>query len=186
MTRESELMLEFQKGNKEAFYQLVEPHLKKAYRTAFTILHSHFEAEDAVQNSLLEVYQNLTVQKEIYQFGGWFHRLVVHRSLDLCRRKLKESERKTTREVLPLLSSHDPSPVDRLIDSEQYDELLDYILKLTIHQRTVIVLYYFQEYSIEEIAELLGIKEGTVKSRLYHARIQLGRFYMSDNREEVR
>ena len=185
MTRESELIQECQRGNKEAFYELVEPHLAKAYRTAYAILHSQPEAEDAVQNSLLEVYQTLMSQKDIQFFGGWFHKLVVYRSLDLYRQKIKENERTTTAELLPMLSTMEPSPSDRLIDSESYDQLLEYLLKLTIQHRTVIVLYYFQEYSIEEIAQLLEVKEGTVKSRLYHARIQLNRLYKSDTREGI-
>lgn len=185
MTRESELITKCQRGIKEAFYELVEPHLAKAYRTAYAILHSQSEAEDAVQNSLLEVYQTLIAQKEIQLFGGWFHKLVVYRSLDLYRRKVKENERTTTAEVLPMVSAVEPPPIDRLIADEMHEELLSHLLKLTIQHRTVIVLYYFQEYSIEEIAQLLNLKEGTIKSRLYHARIQLNRFYKSDTREGI-
>ncbi|MGD8192342.1 RNA polymerase sigma factor [Brevibacillus ginsengisoli] len=185
MTRESELMKECRLGNKEAFYELVEPHLAKAYRTSYAILHCQSEAEDAVQNALLEVYQSLLSTREIQHFGGWFHKLVVYRSLDLYRKKAKESERTTTAELLPMVSAIEPTPMDRLIDSEEYDQLLVHLLKLSIQHRTVIVLYYFQEYNLEEIARLLNLKLGTVKSRLYHARIQLSQFYKSNTREGI-
>lgn len=185
MTRESDLLDQCRNGKKEAFYELVEPHIKKAYRTAFAILHSHHEAEDAVQNCLLEAYKSIMSQKEIQVFGGWFHQLIVHRSLDLARRKMKESERLTVAEVLPILSSKERSPIDKVLEAERHDQLLSQILKLHSHHRTVIVLYYFQEMSIEEISRMLELKEGTVKSRLFHARTQLSQMYMSEPKEDV-
>jgi DNA-directed RNA polymerase specialized sigma24 family protein len=87
---DQELLLKCRSGTKDAFYELVSPHLAKAYRIAFTILRSHHDAEDAVQNSLLEAYRAIMENKEIRCFASWFHRLVVHRSIDLARKYLKE------------------------------------------------------------------------------------------------
>ncbi|HZG61653.1 MAG TPA: RNA polymerase sigma factor [Anoxybacillus sp.] len=186
LTKEEELLLQCRNDAKDAFYKLVSPHLAKAYRIAFTILRSHHDAEDAVQNSLLEAYRSIMENKEIRHFSAWFHRLVVHRAIDLARKHLKEKRNTDIADVLSFLPSRTHLPIDELIDKEYEGELVSYILKLDIKYRIVIVLHYYHDMKISEIANLLSIKEGTVKSRLFQARNLLYRYYQEERREELK
>jgi DNA-directed RNA polymerase specialized sigma24 family protein len=72
-------------GDKEAFKDLVHPLITRAYRTAFAILRSSHLAEEALQNSLIELYKTIMTGKEIHNLHGWFSRLIAKRSLDLLR-----------------------------------------------------------------------------------------------------
>jgi RNA polymerase sigma factor (sigma-70 family) len=186
VNHEQELLLQCKEGKKDSFYELVSPHLAKAYRIAFTILRSHHDAEDAVQNSLLEAYNSIMENKEIRNFSAWFHRLVVHRAIDLARKYLKEKNNTDIADVLSFLPDRRSLPIDELINKEYEGELINYILKLDIKYRIVIVLHYYHDMKISEIAELLNMKEGTVKSRLFQARNLLYRYYQEERKEELK
>jgi RNA polymerase sigma factor (sigma-70 family) len=186
LTHEEELLLRCKNGEKDAFYELVSSHLAKAYRIAFTILRSHHDAEDAVQNSLLEAYRSIMENKEIRCFASWFHRLVVHRAIDLARKYLKEKNNTDIADVLSFLPSRTSLPIDELINKEYEGELISCLLKLDMKYRIVIVLHYYHDMKISEIAELLNMKEGTVKSRLFQARNLLYRYYHGERREELK
>ncbi|GMB08232.1 RNA polymerase sigma factor [Thermolongibacillus altinsuensis] len=186
MNSDQELLLKCRSGIKDAFYELVSPHLAKAYRIAFTILRSHHDAEDAVQNSLLEAYRAIMENKEIHNFSAWFHQLIVHRSIDLARKHLKEKNYAEITDILSFIPDHKNLPIDDLIDKEYKGELISYILRLDMKYRIVIVLHYYHDMKISDIAKLLNIKEGTVKSRLFQARNLLYRYYQEERKEELK
>ncbi|WP_027409860.1 RNA polymerase sigma factor [Anoxybacteroides tepidamans] len=186
MNNDDELLLKCRNGSKEAFYELVSPYLEKAYRIAFAILRSHYDAEDAVQNSLLETYHSIKENREIRHFAAWFHRLVVHRAIDLARKNGKEKHHADITGVLAFLPDRRDLPIDELIHKEGENDLATCILKLDMKYRMVIVLHYYFDLKISEIAELLNIKEGTVKSRLFQARSLLYQYYQKEQKEELR
>ncbi|MBN6187094.1 RNA polymerase sigma factor [Aneurinibacillus sp. BA2021] len=170
---DTQLMKQCRQGDKAAFSTLVRPYLQRAYSTAFTILGTQHAAEDAVQNALLEAYRSIMEEKDIHQFSAWFVHLVTCRALDLARQKSKQ---RTTEEAdLLELRDEKASPADRLLQKESRSEMLQAIMRLNINQRAVIVMHYYQEMKIGEIAALLNIKEGTVKSRLHQARLTLSK-----------
>ncbi|MCS7463283.1 sigma-70 family RNA polymerase sigma factor [Paenibacillus doosanensis] len=173
MERETEqrLMNDIRRGNKEAFRALVNPLIPKAYRSAYMMLQSRPLAEEAVQNSLIELYSAIMNGKEIVRLQGWFSRLLAHRAVDIAR---KEQGYKQTVDIDGVdIQDAASTPLESLLKKEQSERLLESIMALELQQRIVLGLYYFQELKIEEIASLLDIKEGTVKSRLYHARVKL-------------
>lgn len=162
---------EVRSGNKEAFRSLANPLIPKAYRTAYMMLRSKHLAEEAVQNALIELYSAVMNDKEIHNLRAWFSRLVALRSIDIAR---KEQGYRHYVDIDGLdIQDVSASPLDDLLRKEQSERLLESVMGLELQQRIVVGLYYFQELKIEEIAELLDIKEGTVKSRLYHARLKL-------------
>ncbi|MCY9666500.1 sigma-70 family RNA polymerase sigma factor [Paenibacillus alginolyticus] len=168
---EGELMDEIRRGDKEAFRNLVNPLIAKAYRSALAILSSKQLAEEAVQNSLIESYSMIMSGKEIHNFRGWFNRVISNRSLDIVR---KEQNYKYTVDINELeIEDNSNSPLGDILRKEQSQRLIESVMALELPQRVVVGLYYFQELKIDEIATLLDIKEGTVKSRLYHARLKL-------------
>jgi len=168
---EQRLMDEIRRGNKDAFRTLVNPLIPKAYRTAYMMLQSKSLAEEAVQNALIELYSTIMSGKEITRLHGWFSWLLAHRAIDIAR---KEQGYKMTVDIDEMeIQDTATTPLENLLRKEQSEKLFESIIALELHQRIVVGLYYFQELKIEEIASLLDIKEGTVKSRLYHARLKL-------------
>lgn len=169
---EYRLLEEIRNGKKEAFAKLVEPFIAKAYHTALAILRSPHLAEEAVQNALIEAYQSIAAGKEIRRFSGWFSRVIANRALDLVRK-----ENRFHGLDLDSVIIHDTSalPIETLLRKEQSSEILAAVMSLDIQLRTVIVLYYFQEMKIDEIANVLQTNEGTVKTRLHRARVRLSK-----------
>ncbi|PYI52602.1 RNA polymerase sigma factor [Paenibacillus flagellatus] len=160
-------------GDHEAFGELVKPLIAQAYRTSLAIVGAAHLAEEAVQNALLESYSYLRSGKEIRHFRGWFGRLIANRSIDIVR---KERNYKMSLDIDGIeIDDGASSPLEDLLRKEQSGRLFDSVMKLELPYRTVLVLFYFQELSIAEIAAVLNVREGTVKSRLHHARLKLGR-----------
>jgi RNA polymerase sigma factor (sigma-70 family) len=170
---ERQLLDEIRRGNKEAFRTLVDPLIGKSYRTSLAILRSTQLAEEAVQNSLIESYSTIMSGKDLHSFRGWFSRVITNRSLDIAR---KEQNYKNSLNIDEFeIQDQTATPLEDILQQEQSQWVLKSLMSLELQQRVVVGLYYFQELKIEEIASLLAIKEGTVKSRLYHARLKLSR-----------
>ena len=172
MESEERLFELCRKGNKDAFFKLVEPLLSRVYSTSAAILRSTHLAEDAVQNTLIEAYQAIIKGKKIRNFKSWINHLAACRALDLVRQRSRHANVSGNIDELELPDEHE-SPLEAVLKKERGSELLECVMSLDIHHRSVIALYYYQELSIDEIADVLGIKAGTVKSRLHTARLKL-------------
>jgi RNA polymerase sigma factor (sigma-70 family) len=160
-------------GDKEAFKDLVHPLIARAYRTALAIVRSSHLAEEAVQNSLIELYKTIIAGKEIHNLHGWFSRLIANRSLDLLRHESRFNKGLDIDNVE--IEDKAGSPIEQLVNKERSDQVFEAILSLETEQRAIVMLYYYQEMKIEEISSLLNVKAGTVKTRLYRARMNLVR-----------
>lgn len=161
------LMIRIRNGEDEAFAKLVNPLIEKGYRTSFSILKSKEEAEEVVQNSLIEAYRNIMSGKEIAYFNTWFYKVVSHRSIDVWRKngRLKES----ALEMDVMTGKHDV--MESVLIDETETEIKKGISSLNNKDyRNVLLLYYYQELSIYEISDMLGLRSSTVKSHLRRAR----------------
>ena len=164
------LMSRIRNGEDEAFAQLVNPLIEKGYRTSFSILKSKEQAEEVVQNALIEAYRNIMSGKEITYFNTWFYKLISHRSIDEWRKndRLKESPLE-----IEIDMGRDKSGVmESVLKEETESEIKKGISSLDNRDyRNVLILYYYQEQAIQEISDLLGLKNSTVKSHLRRARV---------------
>ncbi len=168
----TDLISQCQNGNKEAFGQLMEPFIQKAFRISFSIVCSKESAEDAVQNSLLEAYKNIMSGKSFQTFESWFYSLVASRSIDVVRKSSREKQHVDLHEMFELMD-HASQPLDVVLEKEESAGLLENILNLPDKERMIIILYYYQELSIREISNLLKKSEGTVKMRIHRGRKRL-------------
>lgn len=184
MDQEKLYMRQCRNGDKEAFFKLVEPLLSRVYSTSAAILRSSHLAEDAVQNALLEAYQAIMNGKNIRNFKSWFNHLTACRALDLARQRSKLASRTGDLEEIEV-PDEQASPIDALIRKEAGHELLESVMSLDINHRTVVILYYYQELSLDEIVDVLGVKKGTIKSRLHAARLKLNEKMMQPNPKQV-
>lgn len=123
-----------------------------------------------MQNALIETYRTIVAGKEIRNFAGWFGRVIANRSWDLARKESRfqsiDLDNVTVRDTSAPL-------IETFLRKEQSSEILDAVMSLDVRLRTVIVLYYFQDMKIDEIASVLQTSEGTVKTRLHRARLRL-------------
>ncbi|WP_426984045.1 RNA polymerase sigma factor [Brevibacillus borstelensis] len=163
--KEAELSVKYRKGDSAGFEELVRPHLAMAYRTALLIIHDRQLAQDAVQEALFEVYQSLDRfdPDRGVSFRTWFAKIVTHRALNAVRRHKPVSEYQER-------ADESTNPLNSVIEREEQQQIWKAICEMKVKHRTVVILYYYGDFSVAEIAEMLGVFEGTVKSRLHHAR----------------
>ena len=169
------LIHEIKEGNKEAFNALVQPYMQKAYRASYLILHDRSLAEDAVQESLIQAYKSMhRFDEKIASFKTWFHQILIHMTL-----KQKRKKRLAFLQIETWFQMKEvKTPESDFLIKEETRMVMQAVKYLPIKEQVVIVLFYYQDLSILEIAQVLHIKEGTVKSRLYKARENL-RGYLS-------
>jgi RNA polymerase sigma-70 factor (ECF subfamily) len=165
-TDERALVLAAQRGEREAFSQLVRTHQRRAYAVARAIVVNHEDAEDAVQEAFLHAYRALDRFLPDQAFGAWLHRIVANAALDITRRrKVRDAD-----ELPETVASPFRDPAE---GSELRQRLTDALAVLPERQRSVIVLHDVEGFKHSEIGELLGIPEGTARSDLHYARSQL-------------
>jgi RNA polymerase sigma-70 factor (ECF subfamily) len=163
---ERELVSLAKQGDERGFAGLVRLHQRRAYIVARSIVLSHEDAEDAVQEGFLRAYQALDRFDTSQTFGAWLNRIVANAALDLARRrKVRNAEE---------LSESIPSPFrDPAEGGELRERLEEALTKLPDRARAVIVLHDVEGFTHAEIGEMLGIPGGTARSDLHHARQRL-------------
>jgi len=161
------LITRIRNGEDEAFTELVNPLIEKGYRTSFSILKSKEQAEEVVQNALIEAYRNIMSGKDITYFNTWFYKVVSHRTIDVLRKndRLKESQLEID------VATDKLGVIESVLKEETENEIKEGITSLdNSDYRNVLILYYYQEQAVHEISDLLGLKTSTVKSHLRRAR----------------
>ncbi len=172
-----ELIVRFQKGQHRVFEALYDRYKDYVYRVAFYTMRHREEAEDAVQETFLDMLKalpNYDVDGPA-RFETWLYRVTVNRCKMKLRRKRPPSvewdDVEERLERLPLPSAEQPERVT--LDRERAGKIWNAVDELSEVHRLVILLRYQEELSYSEIAETLQISEGTVKSRLYNAHRKL-------------
>ena len=146
-------------GDTEAFGALAQSRLTRLVGAAALILRDADAAEDAVQEALVRAWRDLPRLRDADRFDGWLRRIVVHSCSDQLRAMSRREH-----EQLPDLAG---APVDPAFDER--DDLMAALSRLSDEHRTVVVLRYYLGLSQPEIADALGTRLGTVKSRLNRA-----------------
>ncbi len=150
------------RGDHEAFEVLATSAGDRLYAVARLILRSTDLAEDAVQEALVRAWQQLPSLRDPDRFDAWLHRLVVNACADQGRQL-----RRWSQQVRPLpLDAAISDDTKSVADREQLERGFS---RLKPEQRAVVVLHYYSGFSAAEIARILGIPEGTARSRLHYA-----------------
>lgn len=164
-------------GSHEAFEQLVLLYERSIYNIAYHYLMDREAAMDMTQETFLKAYQSLTDLKERALFGAWIKRICRNKCLDYLRKNKEQSlslEEMTEQEdSYRELPSKDLTPEKSLSQKETMRNLENILRALPLEYRQVLVLRAFEEYSYEEIAKIMNIAPGTVKSRLFRAKKML-------------
>jgi len=156
-----DLIQRCQAGDEAAFADLFEQYKNLVYKTAYLMLGNTEEAEDALQDVFLRVYQSLTTfQPAKAAFTTWLYRLTVNHCLN--RRRERRLVTLPLTEIASLTDST-PASSERLANEQMIQQALK---RLSDKQRAVIILRYYWELPYIEISQILEIPLGTVRSRL--------------------
>lgn len=171
------LALRAASGEQKAFDELYAATVETAYYTATLVLTSQEDIADALQISYMKAFAHIGELEHPESFEKWLKKIVINE----CRNYLRDNGKHIFSTVYIGGSYDDVEGSDLTVDIAGNGELrrtLDEILSsLPEKQRVCVNLFYFEKYSVAEIAALLGISEGTVKSRLHYGRRTLERKY---------
>ena len=159
-------------GDAGAYRRLVEPYLETALRASRLIIGSEGEAADAVQDALLAAWQTLPKLRAPTAFPAWFRTIVVRSAMRHARSRPR---------VVPI----DPTaaaPAGVLERSVEARELARAFAALSLEDRFTLTLRHLWDLPTAESARLLGVPEGTVKSRTFHALERLRAAYAAEER----
>ena len=160
-----ELIMEVKRakrGDKEAFCNLIRLNKVAVYRVAKAILNKEEDIEDAVSESILKAYKNIQTLKDEAFFKTWLIRIVINESNNLYKKRSKEI-------------AVDKDHFKNIKVNDNYKDLSLYnaINSLDEDLRITTILFYFEDMKYKDIAKILNVKEGTIKSRLSRAKEKL-------------
>lgn len=174
MKTDEELIEKTLSGDGEAFGTLVASYQDRLYRVALIIVRDAEEARDVVQETFLQAYANLSGFRKSSRFYTWLYRIAFNISVGVLRQKRRTVPvERLIDETGGEIASRGESPQERQQRKESIRILWKAIDRLPLEYRTPIVLREIDGSSYEEIAEILKIPLGTVRSRLYRARLLL-------------
>lgn len=163
---EEALVRRLQAGDENAFDELFAIYQKKAVRTAALITGDAAMAEDVAQEAFVQCLLHIGELREPSRFRSWFFRTLTRSAWKAMQEKLPSADWEKITEA----ATADSYPSEKKAAYEKLYRALD---GLGRKQRTTVILYYFNDLSIREIAEATGSLEGTVKTRLFAARRRL-------------
>jgi RNA polymerase sigma-70 factor (ECF subfamily) len=152
------------RGDAGAFTALVKRYERPMYATACSMLHSEWDAADAVQEAFTEAFEHLDELRNPERFKAWLSRIVINK----CNHAYRTSARLLVVEQPP----ERPTPAGPVSREESFD-LIRAVRKLDDDYRATVALRYFCDLKIDEVAQILGCPVGTVKSRLNRALAKL-------------
>lgn len=170
---DAELLRAHVEGDADAFAEIVRRHRDRLWAVALRTVGDREEAADAVQDALLSAHRAAARFRGDAQVTTWLHRIVVNACLDRIRRRQAHP-------TVPLPDgSHDdgpasgPEPAAPVQDHDTALVVRDALAQLPADQRAAIVLVDVQGYPVAEAAEILGVAEGTIKSRCARGRARM-------------
>ncbi|KUO70742.1 MAG: RNA polymerase subunit sigma-24 [Desulfosporosinus sp. BRH_c37] len=166
----TDLIKRCQLGDLGSFSELYHLHRKKALGTAYLISNQKGIAEDIVQESFIECFRKIQTIKNPEAFEAWFYKTLVRIGWRMVKKHnqfllMGDQHMEGLSTAMDFNSESDTSETNMMVH-----EALD---QLSLPLKTVVILYYFNDMSIEKISNVLGCFQGTVKSRLHNARRQL-------------
>jgi RNA polymerase sigma-70 factor (ECF subfamily) len=143
-----------------------------AFRVAFSVLRQRQDAEDVAQEALLKAFHAFDQLRDRERFRAWLVRMTWRLAID----RRRGDRRRMLREQVDGGASLNPEGVDAMIGRERAEHLWHAIDALPEKLRVVVVLAGIEEHDLRAVARLLGLPEGTVRSRLFNARKRLKEF----------
>ena len=178
LSESADLLARARAGEPEAYCELAQACEERLFRQAVALCHDPTTAEDLAAETLIEAWKSLGHYDGSCRFSTWLYAILLHRFQKLVRRahsrpvplaKLPGNERDAGQSSLAVLPDSQPLPLELLLQQEQTARMRAAIDSLPPKHQQVVLLRFFEDASLSEIAAVLGLSLGTVKSRLHHA-----------------
>ena len=154
---------------------IILENMQTLYRVAFSILRTEDEINDAISNTTVIVFEKIHTLKNEEYFKTWLTRILINECYKIYNQNKK----------IIYLENYDQ---EKLTYNDTYvdDEIKNVIKKLDKDLKQIVILYYFEDFSVKEISKIVKIPEGTVKSRLSRARKELEKAMLAEEESERR
>jgi RNA polymerase sigma-70 factor (ECF subfamily) len=174
-----ELVIAAQRGDQVAFIDLARARLDRLFAIARRILRDVDRAEDALQDALVIAWRDLPSLRDPDRFDFWIQRVLANMCIEHARR---DRRRYAKLEILTVDGHQARDDLAGVVDRDVVDRAFH---RLTPEERAVLVLRYYLGYEPADIAEVLGISGGTIRSRLHHAHRAMRAAIDADSRASV-
>ncbi len=181
---EPEVLNRVHQGNQEAFTWLVETYQRPVYNLCYRMLGDADEAEDASQETFLRVYKNIKRYDDRRPFSTWLLSIAAHLCIDQLRKRRMVI---ISMDATPYLEPADgtPGPEARYHTLEEQGRVQDLLKTLSPQDRAAVVMYYWYDFSYDEIAHSLSLTSSAVKSRLHRARISMAQAWCGKTKSNL-
>ena len=159
----------FNDGDETAFYKIVDAYKDELFNTCFRMLNDYDEANDVAQDVFIKVYKSIDSFRFDSSFSTWLYRIAIN----CCNTNLSKRKKHATTSIDEMEQDFEDRSVEYNNDTGYSDIVRDAIDKLEAKHKSIIVLRDIEGMSYDDIAEILEISKGTVKSRIARAREKL-------------
>lgn len=163
-------------GDRDAFAQLVDLYKDKIYHLAYRMMGNAQESEDVVQETFIRVFTNLERYDETQKFSTWIYRIATNLCIDRLRRRRSvysldaDMQDGDGNDWYSLMPGNEPTPENQLIVSETQGQIRESIDSLPEKYKSIVVLRYLHDLSLQEISEIVKMPVTTIKTRLHRGR----------------
>jgi RNA polymerase sigma-70 factor, ECF subfamily len=188
---EDQLLSHARDGSAEAFCALIAPLQSRLLHQALALSHDLTAAEDLVQQTLVEAWRSLTRFDGSCRLTTWLYAILLHRHQKAIRAasvrpvplaRLPADQARRRQEALGEMAAGEPAPDVLARQADRVRQMRQFVLALPPAQGHVVLLRFFEEATLAEIASAMGISIGTVKSRLHHGLEKLRRMNLREFR----
>ena len=163
---ENNIVLRAKKGDVQAFEKLVKLYESKMYKTAKSILECEDDINEAIQQTIILIYDKLYQLRNENKVGTWIMRILINQ----CKKIYKQNELRNKKNIN---LEDNIEKINISDEKDDYSFVNDTIQRLDIKYREIIILYYYDELKIKDIARILKMPQGTIKTRLNRGRKKL-------------
>ncbi|WP_139492049.1 RNA polymerase sigma factor SigW [Brevibacillus dissolubilis] len=173
---EKRLVQRAKRGDREAFEELVEMYKDKIYSLAYRMVRNREEAEDIAQETFLRVYANFQNYNEEYKFSTWIYRIATNLCIDRGRKKKphfsldEETQDDSGMDWYSRLPSKEKTPEEKVVVHELQETVQGALTQLNPKYRSIMILRYIEDLSLQEISDVLQLPITTIKTRIHRGR----------------
>ena len=167
-------------GDCNAFSYFVSEYRDMAFAVAFRIVNSREDAEEIVQDSFVKAFRSLGKFRQDSKFSTWFYRIVINNSLTKVQRRKTRPDNIDLKKAESIAVDEMESVYSKLSRSDRRKYIDDALNELNMEDSLILTLYYLNENTLEEIAEMTGIKRENLKMKIHRARQKM--FYLLEKK----
>lgn len=168
-----EVIESIKKGDTLAFRLIVEKYKDVSFSLACSIIRDEHYAEDALQESFIKVYKNISKFRYSSNFSTWLYRIVVNTCVSIAQKQKRKNFSLPIDSISDIVICQDKTSIDKLIASERTQFINKAIDTLKTNEALLLRLYYLSELELSEIIAVTGFSESKIKVTLFRARENL-------------